>query len=587
MFFEEIHIAVQIILMYNTCIGTACPTHIENRMKQRNSVQKMHNKYGGSVMKRVNCLYRVSSKKQVDKDGKNQADIPMQKNACHEFAGRQHDWEIVKEYSEMGVSGYKVSAENRDAIQDLKEAALKGEFDVLLVFMFDRIGRIDDETPFIVEWFVKHGIEVWSTQEGQQRFETHVDKLTNYIRFWQASGESEKTSIRIRNKMQQMTLDGLYTGRTVKFGYRLVDSGLVNRKGIPIKKYEINPEESEIVHMIDDMTIHKGYGSWRMADYLNKNGYKPSAGGEFTSIKVIRILRDAFYCGRLEDGTTSEKLQALQIRSEDTYGQILEILEQRQNKNEQKRHIALQTKGQAMLSGNLFCAHCGGRLTTIRYRDRYTRADGTEYSVDQIKYSCYHKSRKLCKCDGQTTYQADKVDGYVCGIIRQIFSSMSGAPEEEKLQAMFRRQMAGNRATQKKLERDLSKNREQLTKLQLEIAKSLTGDSVYSPEDLSQAIKTVRSRVSEMEAELERLKAEEAQKKQGVALITPAYNQFKTWAEEFDTATLEQKKMIACYLFSRIEVGRGYKISVELNMTYKQFCSEWNSGRHWKMASAE
>lgn len=27
----------------------------------------------------------------------------------------------------------------------------------LLVFMFDRIGRIADETPFVVEWFVKSG----------------------------------------------------------------------------------------------------------------------------------------------------------------------------------------------------------------------------------------------------------------------------------------------------------------------------------------------------------------------------------------------------------------------------------------------
>ena len=35
---------------------------------------------------------------------------------------------------------------------------------------------------------MKHGIEVWSTQEGEQRFEAHVDKLMNYIRFWQASG---------------------------------------------------------------------------------------------------------------------------------------------------------------------------------------------------------------------------------------------------------------------------------------------------------------------------------------------------------------------------------------------------------------
>ena len=58
--------------------------------------------------------------------------------------------------------------------------------------MFDRIGRIADETPFVVEWFVRNGIRVWSTQEGEQRFDNHTDKLLNYIRFWQADGESEK-----------------------------------------------------------------------------------------------------------------------------------------------------------------------------------------------------------------------------------------------------------------------------------------------------------------------------------------------------------------------------------------------------------
>ena len=33
--------------------------------------------------------------------------------------------------------------------------------------MFDRLGRREDETPFVVEWFVKQGIKVWSTQEGE------------------------------------------------------------------------------------------------------------------------------------------------------------------------------------------------------------------------------------------------------------------------------------------------------------------------------------------------------------------------------------------------------------------------------------
>ena len=156
------------------------------------------------------------------------------------------------------------------------------------------------------------------------------------------------------------------------------------------------------------------------------------------------------------------------------------ILEQRNQKNADKRHIALQTKGQAMLSGNLFCAHCGGRLTTIRYRDSYKRKDGSEYSVDQIKYSCYHKSRKLCQCDGQTTYQAERVDSAVRQIILRIFSCMDGAPEEEKLQLLLKKQMAGNRATQKKLTLELKKSEEQLSKLQLEIGKTLTGESLYS-----------------------------------------------------------------------------------------------------------
>ena len=108
------------------------------------------------VMNTVYTLYRVSTKQQVDKT---KDDIPMQREACHEFADRM-GWTIGKEFLEKGVSGFKVSASDRDAIQDLKAAALNKEFDILLVFMFDRIGRIDDETPFIVEWFVKQGIDL-------------------------------------------------------------------------------------------------------------------------------------------------------------------------------------------------------------------------------------------------------------------------------------------------------------------------------------------------------------------------------------------------------------------------------------------
>ena len=55
----------------------------------------------------------------------------------------------------------------------------------------------------------------------------------------------------------------------------------------------------------------------------------------------------------------------------------------------------------------------------------------------------------------------------------------------------------------------------------------------------------------------------------------PAYRQFRSWAEEFEGTSLETKKMIVCQLFSRVEVGKGYRIKVTMNMTYRQFVSEW------------
>lgn len=64
---------------------------------------------------RVCCLYRVSTKGQVDKA---ENDIPMQKKACHEFA-ESKGWTIIKEHAELGVSGFKVAAADRDELQEI------------------------------------------------------------------------------------------------------------------------------------------------------------------------------------------------------------------------------------------------------------------------------------------------------------------------------------------------------------------------------------------------------------------------------------------------------------------------------------
>lgn len=278
-----------------------------------------------TTAQRVYCLYRVSTLGQVEKD-----DIPMQKEACWEFVRQHPGWEIVKEFSEKGVSGFKVSAKDRDAIQEIQRDALQNKFDILLVFMFDRLGRREDETPFVVEWFVKNGVEVWSAKEGQQRFDTHVDKLLNYIRYWQASGESIKTSVRTKTRMEQMTQEGHFTGGGVPFGYRLEHKGRTNKQNQDVGDLVVDPDEAEIVKLIFQKYLCEGYGAQRLCRYLAEQGITNRKGRNIPTTSINRIIKNPIYTGVIRNGDSqSEVLPELQIIDAETYERAQQMMEKR------------------------------------------------------------------------------------------------------------------------------------------------------------------------------------------------------------------------------------------------------------------
>lgn len=277
------------------------------------------------MAKRVCCLYRVSTLKQVEKD-----DIPMQKQRCHEFAA-QMGWDIVREFSEKGVSGFKVSAKQRDAIQEIQREAALNTFDILLVFMFDRLGRRDDETPFIVEWFVNNGIEVWSAEEGQQRFDNHVDKLLNYIRYWQASGESIKTSIRTKTRLGQIVMEGRFRGGYAPYGYQLVKKGRMGKKNRELFDIEVNPMEAAAVRRIFELADQYGYGGRKTSTTLKEEGFINLRTSEpFHYSTIQNILINIAYTGVLRSGeSVSEIFPELQIITPEQFQRVQKGREQR------------------------------------------------------------------------------------------------------------------------------------------------------------------------------------------------------------------------------------------------------------------
>jgi len=523
------------------------------------------------MAERVYCLYRVSTAKQVDHDENNQADIPMQRKACHEFADRM-GWTIVHEEQEDGVSGFKVRAADRDKLQIIKQDAREGNFDILLVFMFDRIGRIAEETPFVVEELVQEGIRVWSVNEGEQRFDSHTDFLTNYIRYWQAAGESKKTSIRTKTALGQMVQDGRFRGGSTPYGYRLEKSGIINKRKHEVYKLVIDEEEAKIVRMMFNLCVSAGYGRWRLATFLNEKGIKTRKGTNWHDATVGSILHHVLYKGVLKSGDTySEPFSELQIIDPYTFDLAQKIMEARAKEKKEKREIPLNTAGQSLLSGNIFCGHCGGRLVLTTNGSRYKLASGEIKTYKRIRYICYNKTRHRKECTGQTGYMMHIVDEAVTNVLHQIFDRMSSASDVMIIGATRDHHTVELQATIKRVKAENTKANAEYESLKTEVVKAVQGKSKMPEDVLSELVKEKRDKVISTSERLTELMTEMEKGTQKEKEMKNDLKRIRSWSEIFDSSDMAVKKMIASYIIKRVNVFSGYKLDIELNMSVQQF----------------
>ena len=125
------------------------------------------------------------------------------------------------------------------------------------------------------------------------------------------------------------------------------------------------------------------------------------------------------------------------------------------------------------------------------------------------------------------------------------------------------------------------KSEKQLEELRKEMTKSLTGDSLYDKEDIAIAITELKGRVKKDQDELDRITRVKDDKERLLEQFFPTLKKVKSWAEEFENASLEEKKMICSTMFKRIEVGKGYEIKLVLNTKYEDFFEEWG-GEVWE-----
>jgi len=539
------------------------------------------------VIKRVACLYRVSTKSQLIGD-----DIPMQIKACADFIKKQRTWKLEKEYTEKGVSGYHKSAAERDALVQLKKDAAAGMFDVLLVFMFDRLGRREDETPFIVEWFVKQNIEVWSVSEGQQTFDDHTDKLLNYIRYWQSSGESENTSMRVAEKHNQLVMDGKFRGGVAPYGYALEYSGEYNKKGYERKKLVIYEPEAMIVRKIFELSSDVEMGSFRVAKILNAEGKTTRTGKNWTVATIVRMLRNPVYKGDYVAGKVRRTKRGKKVAtSKDSWVHSRELVNSlmvvapdlwdKVNANISLRDTKVNASGVGLdkdaflLSHVAYCGYCNVKMyPRITASKRQLKGTGEMVTHTSSHYTCPRKMR-LDSCTGQFQYGIVKIETVV---LDEIYSYLDNIKSMNISRMTTERKAKLTKEQNQKLKpitQKITSLKKEVARLEEEILKCLMGESAFTEKQLSDVMKDKANALSALEQERDLLKADADATTGRMDKLMAFKKSTVAWKKEFAEADAVRQKELISMLIDRVQITRE---SVDISFVYNLYDIENNYG---------
>ena len=197
--------------------------------------------------------------------GQNEMTIEGQVRICREYAESQ-GYNVLTVYPEKARTG---TNDSRPAFQKMIKDAASGQFQYIIVYMFDRFARNRHDSILYKEMLKRdYGIKVVSaTQpisdyEGGEFYEMFLE--------WNDEKYSKRLSKRIKNGLDTCVENGTFTGSRVPFGYILIDTDRKGKKGT-IHKVAIDEEQAEIVRYIFN-EYAKGTDKKVIADALNAQG---------------------------------------------------------------------------------------------------------------------------------------------------------------------------------------------------------------------------------------------------------------------------------------------------------------------------
>ena len=286
------------------------------------------------------------------------------------------NWEYVSGYIDEGLSG--ISTAKRDNFHNMINDAKSGKFDLIITKEISRFARNTLDSIKYTRDLLTNGVGVFFQNDNINTLDEDSElRLT--IMSGIAQDELRKLSSRIKFGHQQAIKNNVVLGNSRIFGYDKKD-----------KKLVINEEEAKMVRELFELYSTDEYSMKQIEDLFWERGYRNRNGNKIVHTTMSNTISNPKYKGyyvgnkvKVVDMFTKKQhfLPPEEwVIFKDETGEIVpaivsEELWEQANKVLQKRSKDVKNRQNQcnhgnLLTGKLFCSHCGAAYYRRESKDR-------------------------------------------------------------------------------------------------------------------------------------------------------------------------------------------------------------------------
>jgi site-specific DNA recombinase len=512
---------------------------------------------------RIALYARVSSDHQAH-EGTIDSQVASLRAYCVEYQYRVEE-DLI--FCDNGVSGTTLARRGLDALRD---KAVAGEVDIVLVWCPDRLARKHTHQLLLVEEFHRLGVEIKFANHAIAQ--TPEDQLLFHVQGVIAEFEREKILERSRRGKLHRARNGKVSALAqAPYGYVYLRA--MNRDET---RYEIHPHEAEVVRQIftwfteehlsidaiarrltrEQIPTRHQHGGWNASvlwNLLRNPAYMGRAAYQKTQVvprtRVIKSARERGYYPKHVNSSCRPR-----PRDEWIYIPVPAIVSpslfQRAQTQlaENKKFAARHRRPQRyLLSGLLHCQRCGYAL--------YGKP--SQHEKEAARQPCYYR------CKGQDGYRF--VTGRVCQgrpLRVELLEEVVWIHLKELLQhpevvlaeytQRVNAQRTGSAMVEALLRKKQKESRQQENEKQRLLDLYQAGS--ISLEEIAPRLQDIRARIKSIEGEVKRLEHESQQQDQHLRLVEQFAVFQKKIGQNLDHLSFEDKRRILQLLVTEIAV---------------------------------